>query len=173
MNKDRKKQGLTLTELAVTMLITSIIVLVIGAVMLDSHRGWLDSYRKIHGGAANDAAMAQVAFEKIVRKASRSKYLVDGSDDLTVYYYEDWQNSDYLDRYARFYRSTDNDSEFYLEHGSIDADGDAQVQSTVQLCSTVVDAEFKPTSGGIEMKLALNDGRETTTLLTTAILHNE
>jgi hypothetical protein len=37
----------------------------------------------------------------------------------------------------------------------------------------VVDAEFKPTSGGVEMKLALDDGRETTMLLTTAILHNE
>ena len=170
---NRKRQGLTLTELAVTILISSFIVMAVGMVMLDSHRGWLDSYAKIHGGAANDAAMVQVAFDKIVRKASGSKYLMGGLDDLTVYYYEDWLNSTYLDRYARFYRSTDNASEFYVEHGTIKADGTAQKLSDVQLCTTVTDAEFGPTSGGIEMKLVLDDGRETTTVLTTAILHNE
>jgi len=169
-NQNRKRQGLTLTELVVTILIASIVVVVTGVIMLDSHRGWLDSYAKIHGGAADDAAMAQVAFDKIVRKASRTKYVLSGLDELTVYYYEDWQNSDYLDRYARFFRS---DAEFYVEHGTIAADGTIQKLSDVQLCSTVVDAEFKPTSGGIEMKLALDDGRETTMLLTTAILHNE
>ena len=172
-NNDRKRQGLTLTELAVTILITSIVVMAIGVVMLDSHRGWLDSYAKIHGGAAGDAAMVQVAFDIIVRKASHSKYLMSSLDDLMVYYYEDWQNSTFLDRYARFYRSTDNTSEFYVEHGTLQEDGTAQKLSAVQLCSTVTDAEFRPTSGGIEMKLALNDGRETTTVLTTAILHNE
>ena len=170
---NRKRQGLTLTELAVTILITSFVVMAVGMIMLDSHRGWLDSNAKIHGGAANDAAMVQVAFDKIVRKASRSKYVMSGLDDLTVYYYEDWLNSTYLDRYARFYRSTNNASEFYVEHGTIKADGTTQKLSDVQLCTTVTDAEFGPTSGGVEMKLVLDDGRETTTVLTTAILHNE
>ncbi|MBL7214933.1 MAG: hypothetical protein ISS71_04570 [Phycisphaerae bacterium] len=169
---NRKRQGLSLIELAVTMLITTITVIAIGVVMVDNHRGWLDSYAKVYGGAANDAAMVQVAFEKIVRKASRTKYLIS-RDDLTVYYYEDWLNSTDLDRYARFYRSTDNPAEFCVEHGILDEDGDTQSISVVRLCSNVSDAEFKPTNGGIEMKLLLNDGRETTTALTTAILHNE
>jgi len=170
---NRKRQGLTLTELAVTILIASIVVVATGVIMLDSHRAWLDSYAKVHGGAANDAAMAQVAFDKIVRKASRTKYLLNGMDDLTVYYYEDWVNSKYLDRYARFFRSTDNSTEFYVEHGMINEDGKSRKLSDVQVCTTLTDAEFKPTDGGIEMKLVLDDGRETTMLLTTAILHNE
>lgn len=168
--RNRKRQGLTLTELAITILIASIVVMATGVIMLDSHRGWLDSYAKIHGGAANDAAMAQVAFDKIVRKSSRAKYVLGGLDDLTVYYYEDWLNSKYLDRYARFFRSG---ADFYIEHGTVAEDDSTIELSDVQLCSTVTDAEFKPTNGGIEMKLVLNDGRETTTLLTTAILHNE
>ncbi len=170
---NRKRLGLTLMELAVTILITSIIVTAIGVMMIDSHRGWIDSYAKIHGGAINDAAMVQVAFDRIVRKASRTQYLLTGQDDLTVYYYEDWLNSGYLDRYARFYRLTNKPTEFYVEHGIIAEDGASQLLSTVQLSTTVTDLEFKPTSGGVEMKLALDDGRETTTLLTTAILHNE
>ena len=170
---NHKRQGLTLAELMVTILITSIIVMAIGVIMVDSHRGWLDCYAKIQGGAVNDAAMAQTAFDRIVRNASRTKYLLIGPDDLTVYYYDNWLDSDYLDRYARFYRATSKPTEFYVEHGTIAEDGITQVLSTVLLCTTVTDVEFKGTNGGIEMKLALNDGRESTTLLTTAILHNE
>jgi len=173
MKNKSKRKGMTLMELAVTILLTAITILVIGVVMLDSHRGWLDAYAKVHGGAADDAAMIQAAFEKIVRKASSSKYLLNGLDDLTVFYYQDWQSSAWLDRYARFYRAEENPSEFYIEHGTVDEDGDTAVVSTIQACTNVTDAEFKPTSGGIEMKIRLDDGRETTTALTTAILHNE
>lgn len=173
MNKNRKSCGVTLIELTVTILIVSLMSIAIGVVMLDSHRGWLDSYRKIHGGAINDAAMAQVTFEKIVRKASRSKYLINSPGDLTVYYYDDWKNSTRIDRYARIYRSTLSPEELYVEHGTVDETGVAKKLSAIQLCSTVMDAEFKPTSGAIEMKLRLDDKRETTTVLATAILHNE
>ncbi len=169
---NQNTRGLTLMELLVALVIVAIIVTAISVMFVDTHRGWLDSYAKIHGGAADDAAMSQVAFDKIVRKASRSKYEVVGLEELTVYYYEDWQSSDELDRYARFYRSKSNPAQFYVEHGEVNED-DSDVLSTVLLASTVSDLEFKPTSGGIEMKLSLDDGRESTTLVTTAILHNE
>lgn len=171
-HKKQNRRGLTLMELVVTIVITAIVVMAVSVLFVDSHRGWLDSYAKIHGGAASDAAMSQVAFDRIVRKSSRTKYQMNGLEELTVYYYEDWLSSDALDCYARFYRSTDNPSELYVEHGKVD-DDNTSVLSTVKLASTVSDLEFKPTSGGIEMKLALDDGRETTTLVTTAILHNE
>lgn len=167
-----KRRGLTLIELMVTIVIVGVIVCTIGVLLVDTHRGWLDSYAKIYGGAADDAAMAQVAFDKIIRKASRTRYQMAGLDDLTVYYYADWQTSTQLDRYARFYRKADAPTEFCVEHG--DWDGSTKkADSTVTLAAHVADLEFKPTSGGIEMLLALNDGRETTTLVTTSILHNE
>ncbi|MHC5083046.1 MAG: PulJ/GspJ family protein [Planctomycetota bacterium] len=169
-----KQNGFTLVELLTTIVICSIVVLAAGVMLVDSHRGWLDSYAKVHGGAANDAKMVQTAFERIIRKSSRSKYLFDGQDDLTVYYYKHWLNSTELDRYARFYRSSDNPSEMYLVHGVInDDDDDDGVLSRVRLASHVTDLEFLPTSGGVEIKLALDDGREVTTVMTTAILHNE
>ena len=169
---NRSTCGLTLMELMVTLVIIGIVVTAISVMFVDTHRGWLDSYAKIHGGAADDASMSQVAFDRIVRKASRSKYELNGLEDLTVYYYEDWQFSEELDRYARFYRSGVEPTQFYVEHGEV-KEGNLNVLSTVLLASTVSDLEFKPTSGGIEMKLALDDGRESSTLVTTAILHNE
>lgn len=170
--KHQKRRGLTLTELMITIVIVAIIVGAIGVLFVDTHRGWLDTYAKIHGGAASDAAMAQTAFDKIIRKSSRTKYEMSGLDEVTVYYYENWLTSAELDRYARFYRSDDKASEFYVEHGAWDGTDKSKL-SAVKLSSNVTDLEFKPTSGGIEMKLALDDGRETTTLVTTSILHNE
>jgi len=165
--------GFTITELILAIAVSSIIVLTIGVVMLDTQRGWMDSYAKVHGGAASDASVAKTAFDKVVRKASRSIYHFNGLDDITVYYYDDWQTSTVLDRYARFYRSADNPSEMYIQHGELDKGEKQDILADVLLASNVVDLEFKPVSGGIQMKLALDDGRETTTVVSTAILHNE
>jgi type II secretory pathway pseudopilin PulG len=49
--------GFTIIELIMAIAASSIIVLTIGVVMLDTQRGWMDSYAKIHGGAAADAIM--------------------------------------------------------------------------------------------------------------------
>lgn len=165
-----KKTGFTLVELMVTIIISAMLVLTIGIVMLDTQRGWLDTYAKVHGGAADDAAMAKVAFDRIVRKSSLSAYQLPASDDLTVYYYSDWENSLTLDRSARLYRSSVNPSELYVEHTALDT-GDSL--SSVRLASNVSDLEFLPVSGGFTMKLTLDDGREQTTVVSTAILHNE
>ena len=173
MKKKRSYFGFTMTELILAIAVSSMIVLALGAVMLDTQRGWMDSYAKVHGGAASDAAVVKTAFDKVVRKASWSRYYFDGSDDITVLYYDNWLTSTELDRYARFYRSADNPSQMYIQHGLYEAGIKKSVRAEVLLASNVVDLEFMPVSGGIQMKLALDDGREETTAVSTAILHNE
>ena len=165
--------GFTITELVLAIAVSSILVLTIGIVMVDTQRGWMDSYAKVHGGAAADAMMTKTAFDKVVRKASRSIYQFTGLNDITVYYYDNWLTSTDLDRYARFYRSANEPSEMYIQHGQLEAGIKKDILAEVLLASNVVDLEFKPISGGIEMKLALDDGREATTVVSTAILHNE
>ncbi|MCE5185502.1 MAG: type II secretion system GspH family protein [Planctomycetaceae bacterium] len=165
-----RANGFTLMELVVTILISSVMVAAVAMIMVDSHRGWLDSYAKIYGGAADDAAMSGAAFERILRKASHSRYVLNGTDDITVYYYSDWQTSEALDAFGRFYRSQDDPQELYLETGTLDPQ---QVDSTVKLAAHVTDLQFRPFDGGVEMVLLLDDGREQTTLVTAAILHNE
>ncbi|MHC4524292.1 MAG: PulJ/GspJ family protein [Planctomycetota bacterium] len=165
--------GFTITELVLAIAVSSILVLTVGIVMVDTQRGWMDSYAKVHGGAAADAMMTKTAFDKVIRKASRSIYHFNGLDDITVYYYDNWLTSTDLDRYARFYRSANEPSEMYIQHGQLEAGIKKDILAEVLLASNVVDLEFKPISGGIEMKLALDDGREATTVVSTAILHNE
>lgn len=170
MKRRKRYHAFTITELVLAIAVSSILVLAIGAVMLDTQRGWLDSYSKVHGGAAGDASMAKAAFDKIVRKASQSIYLFNAQDDIVVYYYDNWLTSPDLDRFARFYRAADDPTQMYVQHGNI---AGGTVSAEVLLASNVTDLEFKPVSGGIEMKLALDDGREATTIVTTALLHNE
>jgi hypothetical protein len=61
----------------------------------------------------------------------------------------------------------------YVQHGPFEGGLKKDVTAEVLLASNVADLEFKPVSGGIEMKLALDDGREATTVVSMAILHNE
>lgn len=172
MKQIRKHSGFTLIELVLTIAICAILVFVIGVVMIDTQRGWMDTYAKVHGGASADAMMAKTAFERIVRKASYSTYDFNAADDITVYYYEDWLGSAALDRYSRFYRSQDNPSEMYLEHGTVNGIKQQKTEE-ILLSGNVVDLEFKPVGSSIEIKLALDDGREATTMVAAAILHNE
>jgi hypothetical protein len=173
MKRIRSYLGFTITEMVLAIAVSSILVLTVGVVLVDSQRGWMESYAKVHGGATADAMMAKTAFDKVVRKASRSIYHFDALDDITVYYYDNWLASTDLDRYARFYRSADNPSEMYIQHGVFEAGAKKSILADVLLASNVEDLEFKPVSGGIEMKLALDDGREATTVVSTAIIHNE
>ncbi len=170
MKRTRCYFGFTITELILAIAISSILVLTMGVVMVDTQRGWMDSYAKVHGGATTDAAVAKTAFDKVVRKASRSIYYLNAEDDITVHYYNNWLTSTDPDRSARFYRSTENPSEMYIQHSDIET---SEILAEILLATNVTDLEFKPISGGLEMKLALDDGREATTVITTALLHNE
>jgi hypothetical protein len=173
MKTKRTYSGFSITELILAVAIGSILVLTIGTVMLDTQRGWMDSYSKVHGGAATDAAVVKTAFDKVVRKASRSGYYSNGPDDITVYYYDNWLTSPEPDKYARFYRSQDEPTEMYVQHGDYEGGVQKNVLAEVLVASHVADLEFMPVSGGMQIKLALDDGRETTTMVSTAILHNE
>jgi hypothetical protein len=173
MKRIQKHDGFTITELILAIGVSSIMVLTIAVVLLDTQRGWLDTYAKVHGGASDDAMMAKTAYDRIIRKASRSIYHFNAVDDITVYYYNNWMTSTDLDRYARFYRSADNPSQMAVQHGNIDIFGVKTMTSEIILASNVIDLEFRPVDAGIEMKLALDDGREATTVVSAAILHNE
>ena len=173
MKQKKNIYGFTMVEMVLAIAFSAILVLAMGAVMVDTQRGWMDSYAKVHGGAASDATMTKTAFEKVARKASWSRYYYDGSDDITVLYYDNWLTSSQLDRYARFFRSVDNPNEMYIQHGVFEAGEKKDILAEVLLAANVEDLEFKPVNGGIQMKLALNDGREATTVVSTALLHNE
>lgn len=162
-----RNSGLTLVEAMVTILVCSIVLAAIGIIMVDTQRGWQYTYTKVHGGAVSDAATAKTAFEKVVRKASREKYLRSGESDITVYYYSDWLTTSEPDRYARFYCQ---DETLFLEQGAIGAD---VPDHTMTLASDVAKAVFRSWPGAIQMMLTVQSSNELITATSTAVLHNE
>jgi prepilin-type N-terminal cleavage/methylation domain-containing protein len=83
MKKIRAYFGFTITELILAIAISSILVLTMGVVMVDTQRGWMDSYAKVHGGAATDAAVAKTPMRRSPKQHS-TKWFVKHPDPFII-----------------------------------------------------------------------------------------
>ena len=169
----KKRQGLTLIELMVTIMISLIVLMAIGFVLVDNQKGYSRMYDRVHGNIVTDAYVARKAFDTTCRKASAKRYKLglDG-DFLEVYYYED-VNSPNIDRYANFYRSGD---ELMVDYGVVDtANWDTKPAfSSVRLAQNVSDVKFSADACSVRMILRLDNGDGgTMTVTTSAVRHNE
>jgi len=72
------QSGLTLTELLLTMAISTIVIIGIGVLIVDTQRGWNVMYSRIYADVVTDSYVARRTFDSIVRKASSKHFLVDG-----------------------------------------------------------------------------------------------
>lgn len=164
-----KKRGFTLTELVVTIAMSSIVVLGIGFVLVDSQRGWNRMYDRVYAGVVVDAYVARKAFDATVRKASTKRYVL-GLGSVEVYYYAD-PNSDELDKYAKFYVANE---QLLADYGDYDeSTGNPSRLSTITLANNVTAADFSVDSSCVRMVLTLDNDRERMTVTSSAVRHNE
>ncbi len=166
--RQRRHYGLTLVELAVTMVLLTVMLGGVGVVLVQVQKNWQRAYEKTHGEIASDAHVARVAFEKLTRGASQSEFTIDpdGQWAEITYRYSDPLGTP--DRYARFYLSADNT--LMVEHGVIDP---RTVLRTEVLARNVTMLKFEQHGVPLQMELSLASGNESTTVLTTAVMHNE
>ena len=166
------RRGFTLTEITIAMAMAGVMILSIGTVLVDSHRGWSKMYNRVNNGVAADGYVAIRSFDAVVRKSSVKRELVGADkDELEVYYYEDHETSTRLDRYARFYKA---DEKLLVDYGELDAGGNPQGSThTATLASSVQSVHFAVSGDGVQMTLELDDGDEALTVTTSAIRHNE
>ncbi len=163
------RQGFTITELMMTVAMVSIVTLSVGFLLVDSQKGYNKTYNHINEGMASDAYTATTAFERAVRKSGINRQVVSTSQILVYYYNND--SSTWLDRYAKFYLS---DEELLVDYGQSDADGNLLVNpDTLTLANNVEQIYFTNEDACIEMVLKLNNGSETLTAMSSAIMHNE
>ena len=167
------RRGFTLTELTISIAIAGVMILSIGTVLVDSHRGWSKMYNRVNNGVVADGYVARRSFDAVVRKSSIKRESVSADqDELEVYYYEDPETSTMLDRYARFY-VTDGE-EFVVEYGELDAYGNPMGSTdTVILAGNVQSAFFTVSGASVQMTLRLDDGDEALTVISSAVRHNE
>jgi prepilin-type N-terminal cleavage/methylation domain-containing protein len=165
--KPRTSRGFTLVELVITAAIMSIIALAIGVVIVDSQSSWNVMYDRVNCDVVTDGYVARKKFDAVMRQASREKLLLgDAGGSVEVYYYADG-SSVVVDRYARFYTS---DGDLNLEYGQLDPRVTLGVET---ICANVSACTFRQAGRSVQMILALDDGKQTNTVVTSAMAQNQ
>jgi prepilin-type N-terminal cleavage/methylation domain-containing protein len=176
LSKIKHKKGFTLVELMVSISISLIVVLGIGVMMIDTHRGWRLMYNRVHGDVPADVQAAMAAFDSIVRKSSASKGNIGtASSSATLYYYQN--SSDYSveepDAYAKFYF---DGTKLKVDYGLIDSSGNLLSADNTAVLARNVDVQssgFAGTGRSVQMVLKLDDSNDSTTVVSCAVRNNE
>ncbi len=163
----RASQGFTLVEVVITAAIMSIIALAIGVVIVDSQTSWNTMYDRVNSDVVTDGYVARKKFDAVMRQASREKYVLgDSGGSVEVYYYADG-SSTVVDRYARFYTS---DGDLNLEYGQLDPRVTLDVET---ICANVSSCTFRQAGRSVQMILALDNGEQTNTVVSSAMAQNQ
>ena len=157
--------GFTLTELAIAIMLSLIVVSAIGIMMVDGLRGWNVMLNRVQSDVANDSHVAGRTFEAVIRKASYYKVLLDDAGQWVEVYYPG-PGSVVADEYARFFQSG---SELRVEYGRIDPRLEL---STQRLCSNVSACVFRMEGRAIQMIVTLDDGSQKRTVVSSGVMHN-
>lgn len=160
-------KGFTLIELMVAIVVALIVLLGIGAVLADSHRSWNRMYNRIYSDVVTDSYVARRTFDAVIRKASSvDPNLVNYDDWVEVYYYAD-ANSAVVDRYARFFSTG---GQLNVEYGELNPRQTLTIQT---ICGNVQGCVFSGTGRSAQMILTLDNGSQTATVVSSAVMHNQ
>lgn len=171
--RTKRRSGVSLMEMVVSMLIAFIILLGVGSVLVHQQMAWNRMYSRVHDGPIADGYVSKMSFDAVVRKSSlsvRSPEVGAEGDDLNVFYYSDWSSVE-PDRYARFY---DFGGALFVDHGALGSDGSLlEAGRTERLADDVASVGFSVIGPCVEMVLELDDGVDGVTVVCSATRHNE
>jgi hypothetical protein len=169
----KKRYGITLVELSVTMLISTIVVAGIGIAMVDSQRGFHQMYERAQGDVVTDAYVAKAVFDRICRKASIQRCLPaigELGSYAEVYYYND-PNSTSPDRYTQFRVANGT---LLADYGTYNMTTKSKTLTSTETLATHVTAwQFAMQGSSVIMTLSLQKGNQSLTVTCSAIRHNE
>jgi prepilin-type N-terminal cleavage/methylation domain-containing protein len=160
--------GFTIVELMIAVMLAAIVMFGIGVMVVDSQRGWHRMYNRIYSDVATDSYVARKTFDSVIRKATSETFLLDVAGSwIEVYYYED-PNSTVVERYARF--SYDGIDQLDIEYGIVEPRGTLSIRP---VCENVSSCVFKASGRSAQMILTLDDGSQTATIVSSAVMHNQ
>jgi hypothetical protein len=148
------------------MIVAAIVVLAIGAVITDSRRVWEITYNRVYSDAISDGYVAMKKYDAIVRKASGENLSVGETGSWIEVYYSSDEDSTTVDRYAYFHV---DDGELKIENGQLNP---RETLSVETICGNVSACTFKQAGRSAQMILTLDDGRQTRTIVSSAVAHN-
>ncbi len=159
-------RGFTLIELIIATAIMIFVVLAIGMALVDGQRGWNYMYDRVYSDIVTDGYVARRKLDTVLRKASREKFLIDPAGGWIEVYYYATDASTVLDRYARFYTAG---STLNVEYGQLNP---KSTSSTETVCGNVSGCTFNQLGRSIQMVLKLDNGKQTNTVITSAVTNN-
>ena len=160
------QRGFTIIELVIAMAVAIIPIFAIGIILSDSQRGWNSMYERVHSDVVTDSYVARKTFDAVTRKATWERItLAEDGSWIEVYYYAD-DDSTVLDRYARFYQA---EGDLNVEHGDL---GTGEIFTTYTACRNVSNCTFKAAGRSVQMILTLDNGTQTLTTVSSAVMHN-
>jgi len=171
MSKKKHKRflaGFSLTELAVTILTSTIVISGVGFILVSGHRGWHAMFNSVYSDVVTDGYVARRTFDRMVRRSSKA--VIDANVPSLMLRYYASPSSKFLDRYALFYVSG---GKLKVEYGKVASLGN-EVISTHTICSNVQSCVFKkdPASHSVEMILAIDNGSQAASVVSSAYMHN-
>jgi len=161
------RPGFTSIELMIATMIGGIIMLGVGMTIADSHRGFNAMYDRVYSDVVTDGYVARKTFDSVIRRATRTRFLLDSGGKWVEVYYSQDPNSTIVDRYARF---SEANGELYIEYGSLNP---RQTLSTNTICGNVQGCVFKGTGYSAQMILTLDNGSQTITVVSSAVMQNQ
>ena len=161
-------KGFTSIELMIATMIGSIVMLGVGMAIADSHRGFNAMYDRMYSDVVTDGYIARKLFDSVIRRATRTRFLLDANGNwIEVYHCQD-PNSTIVDSYARFYTAN---GELNIEYGSLNP---TQTLSTNTICVNVAGCVFFRGAGrSAQMVLTLDNGSQTMTVVSSAVMQNQ
>ena len=143
--------GLTLVELVIAMLVSTLVASAVGIVMVDGYNSWARTYVRAYSDVVSGGLAAKRAFEKTVRNASCSKVFVGDNGEWIEFRGYSSASCAKPDCYSRFYTA---DETLQLETGTIEP---RLALSWRTVCGQVSGCTFTTSGRSAQMILTLED----------------
>ncbi len=158
--------GFTLIELMIATGLASTVIVGIGAVLVDSQRGWNAMYERAYCDVVTDAHVARRLFDGVVRNASSQTISLDEAGTwVEVYTYSD-PCLPVVDLYAKFQAKN---GYLTIEYGDLAGGATLSIEP---VCGNVSSCVFKSAGRSVQMILTLDDGSRSITVVASAVMHN-
>lgn len=165
--RPKAQRGFTLMELMITTLVMAIVGMAIGVVIVDGQTSWNVMYERIDSDIVSDGYAARNKFDSVTRSASSNQISLAGDGSWIEIYSYATDASPTIDRYWRFYVL---DGDLYAEYGQLVP---KSILSTETVCENVSDCTFQQFGRAVQMTLVLDDGQQTSTIVSSAFAHNQ
>ena len=166
-NNRHRQSGMTLIEVLVAIMLGLIVMLGMGILFVDAHRGWLQAFEYVYGDVPSDAHVVDITFDRTIRQSSQRSATVDPAGQWLEVHYCDSEASTELDRYAMFYLIG---TDLKVERGVLLP---RSAIGTEVLAENVSSVTFALLGAQAQMRMELDNGRVQTMMTSSAMMHNK